>query len=190
MSDGPYRSLPLQQHWRKLAERAERPAYSQEQVAEALGLALARELSNTPLSAALEVLAEHTQNSLFGDDPSIVGPQLEAARAYCRGSASGNAFIEGAIVASRRGLPRAEIVRVALVTVLEDAFRSNMRGIEEHYLRKAQRQMVDTVCSRIHAARRQCEFADLADQYLLGGHRPANQQRLAQRVGIDEGPDL
>ena len=43
MSDGPHRSLPMRPAWKKLAERADKAAFSAEEVRDALPAALAED---------------------------------------------------------------------------------------------------------------------------------------------------
>jgi hypothetical protein len=51
MSDGPHRSLPMRRHWKDLAERAAKAAFSPDQVCEALPLALKCDILEAPIEA-------------------------------------------------------------------------------------------------------------------------------------------
>lgn len=54
MSDGPHRSLPMRKHWKDLAERADKAAYSATDVAEALPVALQKEFREAPFELLKE----------------------------------------------------------------------------------------------------------------------------------------
>ena len=69
MSDGPHRSLEMRRSWKKLAERADNNVSTQEDVREALEMALERDWRlEVPviLYRRVESILHDTQISLFG----------------------------------------------------------------------------------------------------------------------------
>ena len=56
MSDGPWKSLPMRQHWKRVAKQAENGAFSLEDLREVLEAALWKEAEGLPLerSAGLQ----------------------------------------------------------------------------------------------------------------------------------------
>ena len=188
MSDGPHRSLPMRRHWRDVAERADKAAFSPAQVSESLPHALKRDLSEAPLEAVRDMLGGGLQSSLFAEQRV---EHLEAARGVCRGSAAGNALIDCAIEAVNDGLVGDAAYHSALRNMLEDTARSALRGIEEHYQREtASDRRTYHIRGRLDAARRQCDFGGLAAELMSGGNPGREAARLPRQTGLDEGPRL
>lgn len=186
MSDGPHRSLPLRQHWRKFAERAATPSFSLNEVAEALPIALLKDFREVPVQQISAILLGDRQISLFPQNRTGL---LEAVRGVCRGSTPGTILIDCAIEASANGLTG----RSALHTALENAFQAHVRGvchsIEEHYYRKDPPNAIN-IRARLKAACRQVSYATLASEMVSG--KPGNIGKFhpEKRMGIDEGPQL
>lgn len=96
MSDGPHRSLPMRPHWKDLAQRAAKGAFSPDQVCEALPYALKRDILEAPITAIRDIM---NRGSLF---PEMLVEQLEGLRQSCRGSAAANLLIDCAVEAAAR----------------------------------------------------------------------------------------
>ena len=120
MSDGPYMSLPLKRRWKTVAERSSKDAWSVEDVVEATFHALERDLGEAPVQSLQRILGVGPEASLFGGDHEAVLNELDYARIECRGSAIGNAAIDGAIQAVLEGLAGCTTLtnlRLARVTI-------------------------------------------------------------------------
>lgn len=185
MSDGPHRSLPMQQHWRGVAEQAYRPAFSVTQVSESLTYAQMRELADAPIAKVREAVC---RESLFKYDVGSVVAEVEATREYCRGSSSGNSLIDNIVVALMEGLSGEDACRKAIEGTIEDQTRSACRSIEEHYLRKAGGENAAFIRGRMEEAQQECKLAEVAER-LLQGDRPSSIRPVKQ-TGTDEGPPL
>jgi len=187
MSDGPHRSLPMRNHWRRLAERADKAAYSAYEVSEALPAALQQEFREAPLQQLKKALGVDDQGALF----SLQRPQeLDALRAECPGSAAGNALIDCAKEAVASGLTGEEACERAIESALDECARSAFRGIEEHYYRKSPDHRARFVRSRMDEARTKCDLNALAKTML---NTPLNGnlgRSLSKHEGLDEGPEL
>lgn len=185
MSDGPHRSLPLRPHWRTLARRAAKAAYSPDEVAEALPFALKRDILQAPVKAIREIMGADT---LF---PSIRIEQLDALRARHPGSAPANLTIDCAIAAVASGVTGEAGTHAAVSAALADTMHSALRSIEEHYQREASPRSSSDVRQRLDAARQKVDCDDLARE-LLSGKTPPKQRtvNLPTRSGVDEGPPL
>jgi hypothetical protein len=181
MSDGPHRSLPLRPHWKKLAEWAAKPAFSLDDVATVLTVALKQDFSEKVLKRVRGILS-----GLFAED---CRDQLEAARSYCRGSVVDNLFIDCAIEANSSGLTG----DMACNTALENAFGGYLRNINrqivEHYLRKAPNSAVN-LRDRLTAARGHSSVTTLATEMLSEKGNTGSGHSLPKHTGIDEGPPL
>lgn len=187
MSDGPHRSLPMRRHWKDLAERAEKAAFSADQVCEAVPYALKKDFAESPLEAVRNVLCGDGQGLLFPSDRTA---QLEALRAECRGSAGGNTLIDCAVEAIANGLTGDTACKSALENALQDHTRNSFRSVEEHYQREASARSTGYVRERLDAARRKCDFGALASE-LVSPEKPSKARaRPPKRSGIDEGPQL
>ena len=185
MSDGPHRSLPMRQHWKDLAKRAANPAYSPDEVSEALLPPLRREFREAPLSEIRGILGDGKQDSLFKGDRSA---RLDAARQLCRGSVAGNTLIDCAIEAAANGMTGDIAFREALENALEAHARGGCHQIEEHHHRK-EPHSTSNVRDRLRTARSLCSYAALASALMSGKPLDGNI-RLPKRTGINEGPPL
>lgn len=187
MSDGPHRSLPLRRHWKTLAIRAARAAYSVFEVGEALGHALKKELLEAPLAEICQVIDGKGQGGLFRD-PRL--DRLESLRYDCRGSAAANILIDCAVDAVNAGMTG----RQARISVLKDALAgysfSVNRSIEEHYLREAGSNSAGFIRNRLEAAYNRCDFDNIASEMLSENWSSRNIRRLPFNSGIDAGPML
>lgn len=187
MSDGPHRSLPLGKHWKNLAERADKAAYSASDVSEALPVALRREFRDAPFKQLKAALGVGDQAGLFvAERPE----QLDALRYACAGSAAGNALIDCAKEALADGLTGESACQRAAENALEECVRANFRSIEEHYYRQAPAHNARYVRGRMEEARHGCDFSSLAGNLLEGSGKRGSSGRLIRHEGIDAGPEL
>ena len=187
MSDGPHRSLPMRRHWKDLAERAAKAAYSADQVCEALPYALKKDFREAPLEAVRDILGGGKQGSLF---PNERIEQLEAVRQTCRGSATGNILVDCAIAAVGGGLIGDAAFQNTLENACEEQARSGFRSVEEHYQREESARSARYVRDRLDAARRQCDFKAIASDFMLSAKPPRDALRLPRHTDLDEGPAL
>ena len=185
MSDGPHRSLTMRQHWKDLAKRAANPAYSPDEVSEALLPPLRREFREAPLSEIRGILDDGKQNSLLKEDRAA---RLDAARQLCRGSAAGNTFIDCTIEAVANGMTGDIAFREALENSLKAHAQGGCHQIEEHHHREKPH-TTSNVRDRLRTARSLCSYAALASALMSGKPLDGNI-RLPKRTGINEGPPL
>lgn len=187
MSDGPHKSLPMRNHWKRLAERADNAAYSAFQVSEALPAALQEEFREAPLELLKKALGVDGQGTLF----TLQDPQeLDALRRECPGSAAGNTLIDCAIEAVASGLSGEAACEQALASALDECSRSAFRGIEEHYYREAPDYSAQFVRSRLDEGRSQCDVSALAKDMLYASPKSVHVRTLSKYDGLDEGPEL
>ena len=185
MSDGPHKSLPMRRHWKDLSERASKPAWSADEVCEALPLALKRDFfAEAPLENVRDILGGGKQASLFSDDRLL---QLEAARQTCP-SVVGSILINCAIEAAASGLSGDAAYQSALKNALEECTRGASRSMEEHWQRESSARNARFLRDRLDAARRKTNFSDLAADIATQGRQRAAALQLPKHVGIDQGP--
>ena len=190
MSDGPHRSLPLRGLWKSVADRASKDAWSIEDVAEATSKALERDLKEVPIQSIRKILGAGLELSLFAQNETAVLAELDRTRAECRGSAIGNAAIDGALHAVLEG-DRGELAcQRALQYALNQTLRSYSRSIEEHYQRKAGDRSARHMRDRLAAVGRSCDVDAIARRHGLSGGLAVRSPALARRTGIDDGPAM
>lgn len=185
MSDGPHRSLPMRNHWRKLAERAAKAAYSSLEVSEALPYALHRDILETPLETVCNIIAGDAQGSLLFDQRLA---ELEAISKNHHGSAATVSLLECAVEAVHRGLRGNEAKEFMLNNTLDDLARNAFRGMEEHYQREGSIQSSQFLREKLDAARIGLDMSTIAKSILSPVTR--SPTRLNKRKGIDEGPAI
>ncbi|MCX7322630.1 MAG: hypothetical protein NT113_25225 [Hyphomicrobiales bacterium] len=178
MSDGPHKSLPMRRHWKDLAERAAKAAYSADEVCEALPVALQRDLREAPLTAIRDILSGD-QGSLFANN------EIERLE-----SVACNVVIDCAIQAVSGGLTGEAAYRATLENACEAQVRSQFRSVEEHYHREASARSARYVRDRLDAARQQCDFKTMASAFMLGVQSRRGAAHLPRYTGLDEGPSL
>ncbi len=186
MSDGPHRSLPMRRHWKVLAERAAKAAFSKDDVQATLPLALAKDFrADAPIEAVREILGGWQQSDMFSDDRV---ERLEAARSECCGSTAGNALIDCAIEAVYNGRSGEAAAVSALANALGEYCQGEFRAVEEHYQREANARSARFVRERLDGARQQTDFQSLAKD-MLSPPRGASM-RIVKQTGLHDGPPL
>lgn len=190
MSDGPHRSLPLKKHWKDVAERASRPAYVASEISNAFARAVALEAAEAPFDIVRRLLGAGGEGSLFAGDRNALADQLESARAHCRGSASGNALLDGAVQAVLEGEVGDAAFDRAAAHCGEKIGESHNRSIEEHYQRKAGDRSARFMRGRLREAAALCEPAAIVRDIARSGTAPNHSARLDRHTGLDEGPPL
>lgn len=176
----------MRRHWKDLAERAAKAAYSANEVCEALPHALRRDLREAPLAAIRDILSGG-QGSLFVNDKI---ERLEAVRQKSTRSAASNLVIDCAIQSVADGLTGDSAYRAALDSACAERVRSGFRSVEEHYLREAGARSARFVRDRLDAARRQQDIAAVVTGVMSNGKPSRGADRLPRHTGIDEGPSL
>jgi len=187
MSDGPHRSLPMRRHWKSLAERAAKAAYSADQVRQTLPYALKKDLREAPLDAVRKIFRGVPQGNLF---PADCVAQLEAVRQGTRRSAASNALLDCAIQAVGNGLTGDAAFGATLENACKEHARSAFRSLEEHYHREANAHDADYVRDRLDAARQQCDYKAIAAGLINPGKKPRDADRPPRQTDLDEGPAL
>ncbi|KTE01914.1 hypothetical protein [Sphingopyxis sp. H115] len=187
MSDGPYRSLNLPSHWKKVAKYAENDAFSEQQICEAVVPALARDWRQGELAqiaAAIADIADQTQPGLF--------EQLDRLEALAQATA-GNGFrqilVHCAMQHVDAGASGDAVVEGAAADALAIWASRHTRPIEEHYQREWDATRAGNVRARIEGGFAATRYDGLARQ-LLGKDAPAGQRAPRKQDGLGEGPPL
>lgn len=189
MSDGPHRSLPMPRHWKDLAKRAAKAAFSSDEVCEALPVALKRDFlgQRQALDEIKGILGCGPQSSLFANDRL---DHLEEARSQNPGSTALGIMLDCAIEAVQSGLTGDSAFQSAMTSALSSYTRGEFRAIEEHYQRKDSTRSARFVRQRLEAALGKCDLGTVASD-IAAAHSPkVSEFQLQKYTGVDEGPPL
>lgn len=136
MSDGPYKSLPLRNAWRDVAERAHKEVFTLDERADGMCAALhddfRRDVGKQALAAIGAILLESPQGNLLA---SQAGRELETIRGDVRATGLLDCVIEHTQVALHQGKTGEAALIEGLNRAAIDHARANNRSVEEHYYR-------------------------------------------------------
>ena len=136
MSDGPYKSLPMRKAWRDVAERAHKAAFTLEERADAMCVALhgdfMRDVGKDALKAIGAILLDSEQGNLLANQ---AGAELEAIRNNYRSTGFLDSVIEHTQVTLHQGETGETALTEGLNRAVIDHAHANNRAVEEHYYR-------------------------------------------------------
>ena len=189
MSDGPYKTLPMRPQWKALAKRAYIPAFSPEEVSEALPPALRRdwsaEVSEPFLRDVARALIGGEQGSLF---PGQAEADIRSLESGCASTleASLAASALDALADGFRGTPALE---QAIEIALEARGLSVFRQIEEHFHREVSDRRAADLRRRLEQSLVGQPLRELARDLAKGapGPKPVG---LSKQGGLDDGVTL
>ena len=156
MSDGPHRSLPMRNGWRKLAERAANSNFDPTEISEAIPIAIKEDWSAEGCDQTLRelraVLQDNRQGSLFGqqgEDSIDALKNVSAAEFPFR-----RMLIESITQAAEDGQDVANAMQAGVERALAERIVRGALQVEEHYLRTGDK-AARTIRSRNRS--RRCE---------------------------------
>ena len=187
MTDGPHKSLSMRRAWKHVAERADRPAFTPDEVCEKLVVALQQDWkAEVPpdLLRELRGIVCDRQGILFDDGQRDV---LEALRPLAAGHTFGSVFLDFAVMAVASGYGGEEaLVRAARDTIADVLARSE-RQIEEHYLRRCEWDRVSSLLTQLRIAKEKIDYRSLAAALLGHGDADMPAQAPARPICLDDG---
>ena len=186
MSDGPHRSLPLRPWWRRLAERADKCAFSADEVAEALVPALEaecrKELAPTFLQALQSALAE----------PGLFGPAQAPQLANLDGHTSAGLarrVLDNIAVLSPVDAADFNCLQRALENAIRGEAQRYFRQIEEHYRRNASARRAQRERDRMNEALGRADIRAVARR-MLQSPSATRVTPMSVKSGLDDGVRL
>lgn len=188
MSDGPHKTLPMRRAWKELSKRADKKAYDEADVREALPRALSNDWNNEVSYALISTL----KNVFTGPDnslrlPEIALQQLEAAKSLAAGSAFGTSAVAWSIQMVHEGrINETAMLEAVGNAALERAY-GGFRQVEEHYYRESTKRRADGVRGRLENAAAGFTSNELGRQLINPGSRPA---ALNKKRSVDDGVRL
>jgi hypothetical protein len=174
----------MRRHWKDLAERSAKAAFSPDQVSEALPHALKKEILSAPIKEIRDIMGGDT---LF---PELRIERLDALRQAHR-SAAATHVIDCAIAAAASGLTGEAGTHAALQKRASRHDAQCPPRIEEHYQREATSRSAGYVRTRLDAASQQLDCGAIARDLLAPATPPSPRSvTLPRQSGVDEGPPL
>jgi hypothetical protein len=184
MSDGPHRSLPMRQGWRRLAECGDNHAFAPDEVSEAIVPALEQDCRAEMAESFLDGL----WRIFCGREPTLfqvsISQELQVLR-QVTGPGIGRVILDHAILVADRGKLGRDGLLEAVRNGLTDRAARGARQVEEHYYRESSTPRAQRVRARIEEAIAGAPVEGLARRILKIEDGPT--ARLTIRQGLDDG---
>ncbi len=189
MIDGPYRTLHLPRHWKKVAEYAETPSYSSEEIESALKAALRKDVPQSDLKQIRRLAANSCQEKLFPCGP--LG-QIKSEQKELGCSPLGRSLQKWVIIYAGPGKQPSVAAKLTLFSALEEHAQAMIYAIEEHYLAELERGKPpgEPISKRLQEAYQGIEFQDLASSLLYSSTEKPIVKPPTRRADLDYGPRL
>lgn len=189
MSDGPYRSLNMNCQWRRVAQYADNPAFSQDEVARAFVPALDRcceEEVPSHLWRTLLGIFSAPQDTLF---PEQRADQVRALRHQVGGRPLACLLIDSAALAASKGPATEETLIDAAVRALSQRGARANKQVEEHWYRASNERRTEQMRKRLENALICAPLTALARQHVMNMAMP-DARRSAKQKGLEDGVQL
>jgi hypothetical protein len=185
MSDGPYRTLNLRQHWKRLLQRAYQRAFDSQDVIDAICPALERDCAWEITKDFMPALHDYCMDrdaDLF-DDRSA---RLENLKHVAAGRGTLGAVIaDCAQEALRQGKSGQEAIDQAMHQTLTDRLARNSLQMEEHVLRETGARKASDVRGRLVSAMAQAPISTLVQK--LKAAAASSTAAPPKHIGLDDG---
>ena len=191
MSDGPHRTLPLNQNWKKVLELVENPACSMEEIHEKLNYALKEELSKTVLKSVCGILDGMNQGLPFpeGRTPEIM-QRFKFLREKHRGTVSNDVLLDNATMTAMDGRGKERMFEEAVKNSQEEVLDTHVRSMEEHCFRKPDGKDPFFIRDRLYEMRAAADISSLASKTVSEVRSGIKGEKPRNKTGLDEGPKL
>ena len=183
MSDGPHRSLNMTRDWKRVAERCDLQAYSNDEVSASLADALEKDCSREIPPGFFDM----AWKVLTNPEPFLflkASEQLEDLR-RCAGFDLGRLVLEEAILIAERGGGGRECLTEALQNALQNRAARAARHIEEHFGRKSPLVRAIRLRARIEDGIAITPFDQVARRVLK--LEKSTEKPLRKKEGLDDG---
>jgi hypothetical protein len=185
MSDGPYRTLNLRPHWKRLLKRAHQRAFGSQDVIDAICPALERDCAQELPEEFMPALRDYCMDKdadLFDDRNA----RLERLRqlATARGTL-GAVIADCAHEALLEGKTGQEAIGQALHQALTDRLARNSLQMEEHVLRESSARKASDVRGRLASAMAQAPIESLVRKLRTGA--ASSNAAPPKHTNIDDG---
>lgn len=188
MSDGPHKSLPMSQAWKRVAERGDNLTFTPDQIKRALEPALLRDCQAQMRPEFVDQFAKlcrFQENSLFKDS---LGPDLQVLRKQATSELEA-LTIDFAIQISSSGCVGPDLDCRAVEETITVRAGRGIRQVEEHYHRRTNIARANDVRDRIDSVVTSDLKARVARSVLNRNDGQLATSPLRQR-GLDDGVEL
>lgn len=188
MSDGPHKSLLMRPGWKRFAERAYKPAFSIEEIREAVPAALKGDWQEEGMPSFVAKLRETLydgQTDFFCNQTA----KIEGLRKEADGFPLRCALLDFAIRAVTAGQSGDEALGEATCQALSDWTARHARQVEEHYYRRSRQGNAVDVRGRVENAIAGLDIEAVARR-LCGIDRNEQSQGLTKQTALDDGVPL
>jgi hypothetical protein len=189
MSDGPHKSLPMRNGWRRLAQRAANTNFEPTEISEAIPIAIKDDWNAEGCDQTVRelraILEDDGQGSLFGQERQDILDALKDVSAA--GFPLRRMLIESITQAAEDGQDAANAVQAGVERALAERIVRGALQVEEHYLRSGS-EAAQSIRGRIGQGVANVSLKSLSDQLITPGS--SSPPPASKRDGIDDGPPL
>ena len=175
--------------WKKLAECADKEAFSVEDVCDRFRAALKKdwrkEIPGSLIEECREIVSDNQTNLVDIQTTD----RLKLLRREAAGYTIRGLFLDNTIRAVEQGISGDKAIIEASRQVLFDYASRRLRQVEEHYLRESTREHATHVRQRIKHAIEKCAHESTGD-YLLGIDKSKPSPKPVKKTGLDDGVQL
>ena len=187
MSDGPFKSLNMNRAWKGVGFRAERPAFSADEVAKQVKIALAKDLSRgipKAILKAAESVFKNEEPSLFGVSPA----EFDKLHSAAMGSTIGSLFVEQCQQAASQGLNGSAGYEESVHRTIEEIADRRGRQICEHYLRVGSKELAQKVVASVQSS--VAAITATLTREITGVSTKVSRPSSAKMTSLDDGVPL
>ena len=174
MSDGPHKSLPMRNGWRRLAQRAANTNFEPTEISEAIPIAIKDDWNAEGCDQTVRELDRQDKLDAL-KDVSAAGFPLRRM------------LIESITQAAEDGQDAANAVQAGVERALAERIVRGALQVEEHYLRSGS-EAAQSIRGRIGQGVANVSLKSLSNQLITPGSSPPPP--ASKRDGIDDGPPL
>lgn len=191
MSDGPHKSLNMNNGWKKLAQRADQTAFEPDAVAEKVVPALDKDWREGSCGELVRnirtLLGDTRQTSLFGNQKAA---ELESTR---RDLAAGHGLrrlvLDHVIQALAKGHEGAAALHQGIHNALCERAARGALQVEEHYIRRSNGERAANVRTRINEATSRAPIDGFA-RHAAGLDPQGSSHQTQKQQELDDGVRL
>jgi len=189
MSDGPHKSLPMRDGWRKLAQRAANTNFEPTEISEAIPVAIKDDWNAEGCGQTVRelrtILEDDRQGSLFGRERQDKIDALKDVSAA--GFPLRRMIIECVTQAAENGQDAVNAVQIGVERALTERILRGALQVEEHYLRSGD-EAARTIRGRIGLGAASVPIKSLTDQLI--NPSSSSLPPPSKRDSLDDGPPL
>ena len=175
--------------WKRLVERADNPAFSQEEVFDALQAALETDWRKEVPSRLLQRVGSILRAPLLPPFRNTLTTRLEALKLETAGYPLGDTLLDHAIRSVTKGDTGIEVLKEAALYSLVDRMTRGLRQIREHYTRESRQNRVAHLKERLSCFTTRSHLMIVVERLLRIG-KSGTLRRLAKQTRLDDGVDL